>query len=799
MVAALLTGVAAGASALPAVATLPDRAYEQVTPPDKGAGDPLSLTGFHHVSVSGERVFFQADGAFKGGDFALEANYLAERGSGSWSTAPIEPRVPRRPEGGTYWAFTPDLSEGLLTTGDVPDLVPDDNLGIEDIYLRDQTSGSLRLVTTQPPVSPGFRPLVFGSTNDLRHVIFTRNEDTVYFPDEPDSPNVYHADVAEGEMRLVSIIPDDSTADPDDEMPAPEAAPGSGLTDSDPANGRLISQDGSRIFFTALDRNDVLSTLDSGPANGAQLYARVNVGTAEARTLHVSAPEPGASDPSGRTWAAWFRGASADGSKVFFTSCERLTADSTADTSGAVSDGQDWCPPDRGTRADLYLFNLEANGGSGDLVDLTTADPTGADVLGFVGASRDGSRAYFVATGTLDAGAVAGEPNLYLWEEGSGIRLIATLSAADGDVSLGDPSRSTEAKDSRLTPDGRYLAFASKARLAPGFDNAGHSQVYLYDAVADELECASCAGAGPASADATLKNQSGVGGHHFSPLFEKQNLTDDGAHLFFEAGDALVGGDANGEVDVYEYDTASGKLGLVSSGTGDGPSAFVGASASGDDAFFTTRERLVGWDRDGAVDIYDARVGGGFPEPPDAAPDCGLDCQGPPARLAPLVDPGSVLLQGLGNLIESPDRDLAVRRLSRRQRARLARGRRVGLRVRVHRAGLVRVVARARVGRLVRRRIRGRVRIVRRVRRVLRGSRRAREAGTVLLPLRLSRRARRRLARREPLRVAVVVGFAGERRRLAMTLRRRGRRRAGRVSAPRPGSRRARRGDGGTR
>ena len=52
--------------------------------------------------------------------------------------------------------------------------------------------------------------------------------------------------------------------------------------------------------------------------------------------------------------------------------------------------------------------------------------------------ARTATRIYFIAKGVLDTtpnevgeSAVAGEPNLYLWEEGQGTRFIATLSPRD--------------------------------------------------------------------------------------------------------------------------------------------------------------------------------------------------------------------------------------------------------------------------------------------------------------------------------------------------------------------------------
>ncbi len=51
-----------------------------------------------------------------------------------------------------------------------------------------------------------------------------------------------------------------------------------------------------------------------------------------------------------------------------------------------------------------------------------------------------------------------------------------------------------------------------------------------------------------------------------------------------------------------------GCVGLISAGTGSADSVFMDASASGNDVFFITRDRLVPQDFDGSYDMYDAHV-----------------------------------------------------------------------------------------------------------------------------------------------------------------------------------------------
>jgi hypothetical protein len=140
-------------------------------------------------------------------------------------------------------------------------------------------------------------------------------------------------------------------------------------------------------------------------------------------------------------------------------------------------------------------------------------------------------------------------------------------------------------------------------------------------------------------------------GGHENNLYASRELSADGKRLFFNSTDALVARDTNGRADVYQWEapgegrctTASpsysprngGCVALISSGLSGRDSEFVDASPSGDDAFFATLSNLVAADYD-LIDIYDARVGGGFPPPPPAPLECeGEACQTPPPAPAP--------------------------------------------------------------------------------------------------------------------------------------------------------------------
>ena len=422
------------------------------------------------------------------------------------------------------------------------------------------------------------------------------------------------------------------------------------------------------------------------------LYLRDTARGETGETLRLDLPQggSGAGQPS-----PVFQFASPDGSRVFFTDTQRLVA-------GSGKQG-----------ADLYECRIveEPAGDACRLTDLTpeTGGGESAQVQGAIlGASEDGSSLYFVGAGALAAGGDPGQPNLYLYREGA-TRLIATLSAADAP----DWAEKVD-HTSRVSPNGRWLAFMSQESLTGYDNRDSDSgrpdqEVYLYRALAGEagkLVCASCdpTGARPRGVEyANLDQGNGrdslVGGETIWPedtwiaanvpaptpyrddsaLYQSRYLSNAG-RLFFDSSDALVPGDSNGTEDVYEYEPAVGAGGgiesgeeepphdtcttesptgnvrsegcvaLISSGASAEESGFLDASENGDDVFFLTSAPLSPGDTDNAIDVYDARVGGGFPQssPP---PSCEGDACQNPIQAPDDPTPSSLVYQGAGNLL----------------------------------------------------------------------------------------------------------------------------------------------------
>jgi DNA-binding beta-propeller fold protein YncE len=617
-----------------------NRGWELVSPADKLGNDVLIDSGRTRAAVGGNAVGFASLGGFadvRGGGVAVD--YMSIRhgqpGTSGWATHAITP-VQGSP-GFQYLGegfrshyegeLSPDLSRGVLRTASP--ITHDPNVEhVGNLYVRDDLrtpgTGSYQLATACPacgstPLTPlsstlatAFLPLFAGASADFGHVLFEsafRLTSDSTADGSPAGVNLYEWD--HGVVRLAGILPDGT--------PAPESQAGPGVLQLI-YPPRTISADGSRIFFT-----DNPGTVD--PVAGT-LYMRVN----HASTVQINASERTEPDPNGPA-AARYWNASVDGSRAFFTSTEALSDDA-------------------GPGTNLYMYDVAKPAGH----HLSSLVP-GAEVSAVIGVSNDGHYVYFVASGQ----PVAGQPTppalgFFAWHDGR-VSYIGELTDF-GDTTLNEPSLygSEPRLAARVTPDGRHLLFTSSTSQGlTDYDQShcgsGCEELYLYNADTQSLRCVSCNPTGaPATANA-VDNREVSTSAAGTTWHLNRAVADDGRRVFFTTIEALVPEDSNHKEDVYEYDTASATVHLISSGRDPSGSYFMDASASGNDVFFVTRQQLVGWDHDQNYDLYDARVGGGVPEPAAAAAPCSSDgCQGASGPPPSLSTPGSLLASGSGNL-----------------------------------------------------------------------------------------------------------------------------------------------------
>ncbi len=637
------------------------RAYEMVSPIEKNNGDIVSLvdlpgftTDLEQSSTDGNRFTYSSYRPFadpESGAYTMQ--YLASRQDGvGWSNKAINPPHFHAGSAGStsleaaYRAFSADLCSGWLVAAPEPPLAPGAPEGYRSLYRRDNCTGGYEAVSVgQPTVDPlDFDTYEFqGASADGKEAIF-RVEDKLT---EDAASDVWQAYYASGEeLRLLCVLPSG----------APSGGNCSGGSAGTPPQilSRLssvvnaISADGRRAYWTDSGSSE------SGPG---KVYLRVNPGEEQSQLSGGECTEVEKActfevSETVSSKASRFLGASTDGSKALFEVTEGILV------------------------GNLYLFDSETQ----------SSTLLAGKALGVAGASEDLSRIYFVSREVLPetSGASPGEPNLYLAGAGTAT-FIATLSDIDTESDFSNVSPLPLLHPARVSPDGSHLAFISTEPLS-GYDNTDQrtgkadSEVYLYEAGSAGPVCVSCnpSGARPVGREVrrVIFSASSLPIAATIPpprlmLDSMRPLSADGSRLFFNSYDALLPGDTNGKVDVYQWEQASGEadckhkgaelyvpssggcLSLISSGQSPSDSQFLAASATGGDVFFTTNASLLPQDP-GLIDVYDARVNGGLPGPP-APPG---PCQGEACQLAPPPPndptPASASFKGAGNLKSTP-------------------------------------------------------------------------------------------------------------------------------------------------
>jgi hypothetical protein len=643
-------------SGIPGSGTLPDdRGWEQASPPVKHGADVMIDSARTRAAATDTpsdpmAATFSSLGAFADvHGTGVSNDYMTIRtgqaGTNGWTTHGITP--PQQPltflaalqSFESVWAneFSPDLSQGVYRSWTPLTNNPTVS-NVVNLYRRDDLrtpgQGTYHLLTACPLCSTPLPPIAqtsqipwfAGASSDFGHVIFESTYPLVAGSTVSDvNPNLYEWD--HGTLRLAGILPDSTCATPPCVAPTSLAGVGTGAgTLPLRFSPHTISADGSRIIFT-----DPSVPGNTDPLSG-NLYMRIN-GTS---TIQLNASEKTSPDLS---QPAEFQTASSDGTRVFFTTKEQLT--NTA-TNG---------------NGDLYMYDTTAP--VAHHLTLISTDHEPADVSngvdGVIGASADGHYVYFIAAGQL----VAAQPVLvtglgvYEWHDGVTSFISGLAKGADESADVQPNFYNLSPIGSRVTPDGKHMLYQSSSDLA-GYQANGHTEFYLYNGDTHELQCVSCRPDGtPAGGDANDMSQAFQGGTVIASHLSRA-VSDDGRRVFFTTTDALVPQDTNGKRDAYEFDSASGTVHLFSSGTDNADSYFMDASANGDDAFFLTRQQLVGWDTDQNYDLYDARVNGGLPNPSNPPACVGEACHGPLTVRPGFVVPGTRTLHSSGNVKPSP-------------------------------------------------------------------------------------------------------------------------------------------------
>jgi hypothetical protein len=311
------------------------------------------------------------------------------------------------------------------------------------------------------------------------------------------------------------------------------------------------SEDGSRIFMqtneplVASDTDDDCGIGDviTGPCYDVYEYSN---GT----TTLVSSGGNGAFHVS-------YKGNSADGTRVFFRTEEKLSASDTDD------------------EGDIY----QRFGGGTTLLTTGPAGGNGALEGHWRGSSRDGTRVFFDSDESLVTSDTDSTSDTY--ERSGGTTTLLSTGPAGGNGSFDAAWRGS-------SKDGSHVFIETEESLVASDSD---SAVDVYDR----------------SGGTTTLISAGTGSN--DSLFE--GSSDGGTRVFFTTTSQLTGADTDSQRDVYER--SGGTSTLISTGpnggNGSAEAIFQAASADGSTVVFGTNESLVAADTDGRFDLY-SRTGG---------------------------------------------------------------------------------------------------------------------------------------------------------------------------------------------
>ena len=417
---------------------------------------------------------------------------------------------------------------------------------------------------------------VRGISDDGSHVIFETNEgivpgDTDGFEDVYERSggtttkvstgngafNAFYDDIsADGSRVVISTLEKLTPADTDTSFDLYERAGGvttlltAGAINGNgnfPAPFQGASADGSKVFFFTAEPL-VATDLDTE----FDIYERSG-GT----TKLVSAGEINGNG----NFALAFRGASEDGSVVYFDTTEQLV------------------PADNDTSYDAY----KRTGETTELVSRGPKNGNGAFDVSLRRVSPSGTRAYFETNEKLVSSDTDTAKDVYERSD-TGTKLVSA-----GQI---NGNGNNESYFAAATPDGSKVFFQTDEQLT-GDDT---------DLAADIYERA-----GGTTTRVTAGDINGNG--NVGAFFGR--VSDDGSRVFFITNESLVSGDTDGFPDIYERSSGSTKLVTTGDVNGNGGFfvAFGPISSDGSRVFFQTKEQLVAADVDATQDVYE-RVNG---------------------------------------------------------------------------------------------------------------------------------------------------------------------------------------------
>jgi hypothetical protein len=506
----------------------------------------LSMTPFSSSSggSSSFAPIFSADGQFL--VFASQANNLVTNDDNSrWSDIFVRNLVTGETtlvsvstngigggNGNSYEAGISSNAQFIVFQSTASNLVPGDNNGALDVFVRDMVNGVTRLVSANPGgiLSGNARSLNPHITPDHRWVAFESQASNLVGGDVNNIQDVFVRDLQASTTFLVSV-----------------GAQGTGHKSSSAS----ISDDGQRVAFESdaqfFSSNLTYSlgeiyvrdrTLNTTIWASSNLYA---VTAAAHTTYRASSPILSGDGRFLALKTAPSLSATATGASLYFINLETLqsTLVSTNSTDGTfpemTADGG-WVAYESGTN--VYVWNSATGTNLLVNVDITGTTPAnGISTRPIL--SADGTKILFVSDASnLTTNQSNGKAQLYLRDLVAGSTQL--ISGRPGGSVGGDLA----AIRADLSSDGNHIAFESDDDGLVPDDNNQSSDVFLRSITAQVTQLIT-------ARQATLPAMASAGW----TTLGKESLSSDGTYAVFNSSDSqLIADDRNGEEDAFIRD-----------------------------------------------------------------------------------------------------------------------------------------------------------------------------------------------------------------------------------------------------
>jgi hypothetical protein len=581
------------------------RGDELVNQPDKGNQNALPSVLFQNsspVRADGNAALWMVIGGAPGGNTASEPVFLATRTTTGWQSRSIIPEVKNQLGEGSF-AYKFNESNASFTRF-LFHVVRSATFGAEGspTFVTVDDEGNQRVLQSFPEVF-GFRAwLNTETTEDMSRALMV-----------PSSTGQLEELAAPGPLSLM----------PDNKASACGLQGAGSFTGYETGEGNA-AEGQWRIGYHRIDKLGGTRVYFQSVPNGGACGSNMGIYVRDLTSKTTEEIDSGSASPG----PALIR-ATPDGSSIYFVTATAHASD------------------DENAHRDVYRWDAET-----DHYSCVTCVVPNAEVQGTVLVSDDFSHIYFASGRQLISGH--GEPggvNVYVVTNGL-IKYVTNLGSSEP---LGRNYSEVSANGNVLifrTTGNGFDELTADPMASEGCEFAGQSgshgtcqELYRYEASTESLECLSC------RQDAPTDTMIGSPGSE-----DWYALSADGETVAFVTKEPLLGDDVTGTVDVYAWH--SGRLALITDGKTHFPEngAFnapkvYGMDASGKNIFFTVVDaELTGYEQDSVVNLYDARVGGGFPRPARPVHCSEESCQGPLEAAPAQPQAGTASVHSTGNV-----------------------------------------------------------------------------------------------------------------------------------------------------